>query len=306
MNGVAGSGIAKACKKEIFATHDRFYVVSTGGLPPIGFEGFDFDFLNEYGTGFDATNITSGEAQFPSGQIFHNGVDNTQQDLLNDVAAMQLFIDTYVIPTHNLNYGQGLVVGDIQWQLNPDNSVTLWVKAGTDLTWRFVFDNSGGFGNNKFNATIPTSYPYILGNSDFTCTPIQEIKEKDTCTGEETYRYVIEDGAGNLVDANGFIIGFDEANIKTECPNTVLKNYPITELVNINSTFVAGSNYFSIAYSVIGSDGTIQTTQNGVTRPLFDGESGEFRADDDKTLDNIITFITGATTMIVINAVIRA
>lgn len=51
------------------------------------------------------------------------------------------------------------------------------------------------------------------------CTPIQEVKEKDSCTGLETYRYVIEDGAGNLVDASSVIVGFDESNVLLKCPS---------------------------------------------------------------------------------------
>lgn len=57
---------------------------------------------------------------------------------------------------------------------------------------------------------------YFIANSK--CIPIQEVKEKDSCTGVETYRYIVEDSAGLLVDASSVIIGFDEANILSSCP----------------------------------------------------------------------------------------
>ena len=44
------------------------------------------------------------------------------------------------------------------------------------------------------------------------CTEIQQIKEKDTCTGLETYRFVKEDGEGNLIPYQ--LIG----DLKNNCP----------------------------------------------------------------------------------------
>lgn len=84
-----------------------------------------------------------------------------------------------------------------------------------------------------------------------------------------------------------------------------LSNYPITNIINSNSTFSTTIDYYSLSYSVIGSNGSLTTPHNGITRILFDGESGEFKGDDQKTLDNILTFTTGASTTIIINAIVK-
>ena len=59
--------------------------------------------------------------------------------------------------------------------------------------------------------------PILLGG-EAKCVGIQEIKEKDTCTGEETYRYVVENGSGKLVSASTVIANFDESKVLLSCP----------------------------------------------------------------------------------------
>ena len=61
-----------------------------------------------------------------------------------------------------------------------------------------------------------TNGVYFIANSK--CIPIQEVKEKDSCTGVETYRHITENGAGVLVDVNTVIPGFDEDNVLSSCP----------------------------------------------------------------------------------------
>lgn len=61
--------------------------------------------------------------------------------------------------------------------------------------------------------------PDIAFSASEICTPIQEIKEKDSCTGEETYRYVIEDLNGNLVKVESIYPDFVEADVLLECPS---------------------------------------------------------------------------------------
>lgn len=59
------------------------------------------------------------------------------------------------------------------------------------------------------------------------CIVIQEIKEKDTCTGEETYRYVIEDWSGNLVPVTDIYPAFTENDVLTKCPEQII---PVIEI----------------------------------------------------------------------------
>ena len=82
-------------------------------------------------------------------------------------------------------------------------------------------------------------------------------------------------------------------------------NNPVTTAVLQNSTFSTTTDYLYVSYTVQGTNGTIQTAANSTTRTLLDGETGEFRADNNNTLSNIITFTTGADTTVVVNGIIR-
>lgn len=138
------------------------------------------------------------------------------------------------------------------------------------------------------------------------CTPIKEAITT-LCDGSQTYQYLMEDGAGGFTDATTTIAGWDESNvfIQSCVQQQSINNSPITTLVNNNSTFTITTDFFSVSYVVIGSGATIETPHNSFTRNLFDGESGEFRADDGKTLDNTIIFTTTTNSKIIINAIIR-
>jgi hypothetical protein len=68
------------------------------------------------------------------------------------------------------------------------------------------------------NKIFATHDRYYYDDVAQECYTVQEIKEKDSCTGLETYRYVTEDGNGILVDASVFIPNFDEDNIVFNCP----------------------------------------------------------------------------------------
>lgn len=83
--------------------------------------------------------------------------------------------------------------------------------------------------------------------------------------------------------------------------DTPINNTPSTELILNGGTFLVQYPYKSVAYVVIGNNGTITTAVNGVTRPLFDGESGEFKCDEEKTFTNSIEFISGPNTTIILN-----
>ena len=138
------------------------------------------------------------------------------------------------------------------------------------------------------------------------CTPIKETITT-LCDGTQTYQYLMEDGAGGFTDATTTIVGWDESNvfIQSCVQQPSVNNNPITTLINNSSTFTITTDFFSVDYVVIGNDATIQTPHNSFTRNLFDGESGEFRADDGKTLNNTIIFTTGPNSRIIINAIMR-
>lgn len=142
-----------------------------------------------------------------------------------------------------------------------------------------------------------------------TCTPIQELISRNTCSDVITYQYLMEDGNGGFTDATTTIVGWDENNVFVQsCMQPTVEevlNNPITFLLAANSSFTTTTDYLSVSYLVKGNNATITTAHNGITRILFNNESGEFKADDSKTLDNTITFTTGANSRVVVNAITR-
>jgi hypothetical protein len=200
------------CKKEIFATHDRVYVEAQ---IPTNIVGFDFDPTTYSCAGTDLSTVEFGDFQGCFGQAIP-----TTPIAASDAVAVNNHINTVILPLYNACSGQPpLVAGDIIYQYNADLTATVWYN-NTVVLYPFNFV-VGTLGANslcqKIEPTIPTIHTFT-GNIDYYCTNIQEIKEKDSCTGEETYRFVIEDLAGNLVDAISIIPNWDEKKIKTSCP----------------------------------------------------------------------------------------
>lgn len=105
------------------------------------------------------------------------------------------------------------------------------------------------------------------------CIPIQEIKEKDTCTDIESYRYIVENGSGLLVDINEIVIGFNEDNIVLECPvsdcwtpTSICKCYgggseTIYEDTDFNLDISFSSSLNSITWGSTGADSSDIITQ---------------------------------------------
>jgi len=164
------------CKKEIFATHDRFYRSTISNLqvwtllskyndphPDANLYGPTFTYIGDNVTG-----------THPSGPYSGNGI--------NGWMVYSVLSTTQPIDDSNGHY---------------------WILGQPDSFGTFTF--------NRINANL-------LAPENISCIAIQEIKEKDSCTGEETYRYIIEDGTGKLVPASDVIVGFDEANVLIKCP----------------------------------------------------------------------------------------
>jgi hypothetical protein len=199
------------CKKEIFATHDRVYVEAQ---VPTNIVGFDFDPTTYSCAGVDLSTVEFVEFQGCYGQ----SIPPSPIPAINAVAVNN-YINSVIMPLYNACSGQApLVSGDIIYQYNADLTGTVWYNATVVLyPFNFVVSQLGlNSVCQKIEPTIPTTHTFTEV-IDYLCTSIQEIKEKDTCTGVESYRYVIESG-GLLVDAVPFFVNFDEKNIKTSCP----------------------------------------------------------------------------------------
>lgn len=214
----------KGCKKEIFATHDRF--ISVPGVP-VGFVAYEM--TNDLPTqGLDVSNAyfhliyptLNGVTSDPIGPQLTEYFANPQNGILwSDIAGVQAVID-FVLPS------MGLSVGDVVYAINTSNLPIFFLSptAVTELangTYLHIYwgdTNVHSSYNEKADVTVIAANPNILLGGEDKCVGIQEIKEKDTCTGEETYRYVIENLNGDLVKVTDIYPNFTEADVLLECP----------------------------------------------------------------------------------------
>lgn len=220
------------CKKEIFATHDRY--ILTPGIPA---NAVAYEMTNDLPTqGLDVSNAyfhliyptLNGTAGNPIGPQLTEYFANPQSGILwSDIAGVQAVID-FVLPL------MGLSVGDIIYTINTSNLPIFFLSptAVTELTnntYLHIYwgvDATHNNYNEKADVTVIANNNEILLGGESECITVQEIKEKDTCTGEETYRWVVEDGTGNLVEASTLIVGFDEALLSST--NCSCSSNPVT------------------------------------------------------------------------------
>lgn len=213
----------ECCKKEIFATHQKFYEVPdiqdgmvayelTNNLTTQGLDAFNSYFHLIYPT-------LNGSAGVPIGIQLTEYFSNTQDGILwTNIAGVQAVID-FVLPSMNLN------VGDVVYAINTSNLPIFFLSpsAVTELannTYLHIYWGALSTHNNyneKADVTVIASNSNILLGAGTKCIGIQQIKEKDTCTNLETYRYIIEDGTGNLVDVTDIIPNFDENKVLFKC-----------------------------------------------------------------------------------------
>lgn len=218
------------CKKEIIATHDRYFLASS---IPSNLTAYQLSStLNT--NGGNATNmylhliygVLNGSAVDPPlgsdlQDYFatpHTGV------LFTDISTIQSIVNA-ILPQI------GLLVGDAIYAVNTDNE-PIWflsqsaINELTNSTYLHIYFGSDSTWNSYTQkadvSVLATNSNILLGGSGYTCINVQEIKEKDTCTGLETYRFVTEDGNGNLVDAST-LSGWDETKLLGECPKLLEK-----------------------------------------------------------------------------------
>lgn len=218
-------GACVVCRKEIFATHDRYITVPSA---PAGFVAYEM--TNDLPTqGLDVSNsyfhliypTLNGVTSDPIGPQLTEYFANPQNGILwSDIAGVQAVID-FVLPLMNLS------VGDVVYAINTSNLPIFFLSptAVAELannTFLHIYWGSVDTHNNyneKADVNVVAANPNILLGGENKCVGIQEIKEKDSCTGFETYRYVVEDGNGILVDVSTIIMNFDESNVLLKCPS---------------------------------------------------------------------------------------
>lgn len=217
-------GECHECKKEIFATHQRFYLI-----PGIPVGAVAYEMTNDLPTqGLDVSNAyfhliyptLNGTQNIAYGPQLTDYFANPQLGILwSNITGVQAVID-FVLPS------MGLSVGDVIYAINTTN-LPIFLLSPTAVaelannTFLHIYWGSVDTHNNyneKADVNVLAQNPNILLGGVDKCLPIQEIKEKDTCTGEETYRYVIEDLNGNLVKVTSIYPDFVESDVLLECP----------------------------------------------------------------------------------------
>jgi hypothetical protein len=228
----------ECCKKEIFATHQRYYVTSGIGIPSNYVAYWLGEIMETWlgQVGADTSNcfihathgILNGVADGGVGTDLISPFTGTTPGIpLTNVSLVQSMTN---ISAANM----GLASTDLIYAITNDNQ-PVWFLSPAAIAllpnntylhpYMYFTDTPGTYNECDINIAAPYTIADVQQTSaqggEITCTPIQEIKEKDGCTGEETYRYVTEDGTGQLLDASIVITNFDEANVKTECPTVV-------------------------------------------------------------------------------------
>lgn len=221
------------CKKEIFATHIKYHYVS-GTNVPAGYTAYEMTTLLPVRyVGGSASNVylhcilptlNGGTQPITYGGQLNDYFTNTQPGIIfTDVATIQAMVNASALD-------MGLQTSDFIYDVV--NNQPIWylsaaaVAAISSSTYLHVYFGQDSTYNSYDEKSDVIS---VAGIIPTTCDQIQQVKEKDSCTEAETYRYIIEDGAGNLVDAASIIIGFDEANVVISCPDPIIEEFDIKE-----------------------------------------------------------------------------
>ena len=271
-------GECVVCKKEIFAVHDRYITV-----PSVPAGAVAYEMTNDLPTqGLDVSNAyfhliyptLNGVTSDPIGPQLTEYFANTQLGILwSDIAGVQAVID-FVLPS------MGLSVGDVVYAINTSNLPIFFLSpsAVTELannTYLHIYWGALSTHNNyneKADVTVIASNSNILLGAGTKCIGIQQIKEKDTCTGEETYRYVIEDLNGNLVKVESIYPDFVEADVLLECP--IIEKLPTQRIhqnfvVTGTTPLVIPSGAISISVTKTNNTGVVNISgDNGTNFPL--------------------------------------
>lgn len=210
------------CKKEIFATHIKWL-----NVPAVAYEMVP-TLANHYWWANDATNtyihliypIQAGTSLTPIWPQLTEYFANPQNWVLfTDVATIQAMTDNALLQ-------MWLSVWDAIYAVNTDNE-PIWILSPTaeaelaNSTYLHIYywtvDTHNSY-DQKADVNAIATNPNILlwGAWTWSCKPIQEIKEKDSCTWLETYRYIIEDGAWNLVPVTDVYPAFVESDVLHE------------------------------------------------------------------------------------------
>ena len=230
---VIADGYCEPCKKEIFATHIKYHYIA-GDPIPAGYVAYQpTTTLDVRYPGGNASNVylhcilpilNGSQTPVSYGGQLNDYFANPQPGIIfTDVATIQAMIDASAVDMglQASDFIYAVVNNQPIWYLSPAA-----IAAIPSPTYLHIYFGQTPDHNQYDEKADVTVLANVIPPS---CTPIQQVKEKDSCTGAETYRYIIEDGAGNLVDASSVIVGFDEANVVISCPQPVVEEFDIKE-----------------------------------------------------------------------------
>ncbi|HPP18718.1 MAG TPA: hypothetical protein PLT51_01930 [Candidatus Dojkabacteria bacterium] len=230
-------GECHECKKEIFATHQRYYVTEGNAIPSNYVAYWVGEIMETWlgQVGADTSNCFIHATDGILNGVADGGVGT---DLISPFTAttpgMPLTNVSLVQSMTNISAASmGLSSTDLIYAITNDNQ-PVWFLSPAAIAllpnntylqpYMYFTDTPGTYNKCDINIAAPYTIADVKQTSaqggQSTCTPIQEIKEKDSCTGLETYRYITEDGTGNLVDINTVIPNFDETKVLLSCPES--------------------------------------------------------------------------------------
>ena len=265
------------CKDVPFASHIKYYPQS-GFIAPAGYTPFDF--CQTFNSAIGTTNATDSyihaiygivsstpvidlnadDATSPFDSSLHGGI------LATDTVTIQNAIDVAVV-------AMGFSIGEAIYTITTSNEIALWcspalssaIAGGTYIQLYIGPSSVNGNYTNKVDITCSLSITnndiLIPLSSNTTCIPVQEIKYKNTCTGVETYKYVVENGFGLLVLASTVITGFDEEQIKESCP--VFEKAGMIQFVGTTTISIPASGV--ISFTVTANNGSWDISFDGGT-----------------------------------------
>lgn len=247
------------CKKEIFATHIKWIATPWVPANSVAYE-MSTTVAATYWWANDATNtyihliypVQSGSHLTPIWPQLTEYFGNPQNWVLfTDVATVQAMTDNALVQ-------MWLSVWDAVYAVNTDNEPIWFLSPAAvavlwDPTYLHIYYGTSDAHNSydqKADVTnIASNSNISLWGWTWSCVPIQEVKEKDSCTGLETYRYIIEDGTGNLVPVTDIYPAFIEADVLHEPCVVPINEVAWWVLVTTGNTFTIPANTVSFTVS---------------------------------------------------------
>ncbi len=261
-------GECHECKKEIFATHQRYYVTE-GNAIPSNYVAYWVGKTLENWFGFPGANASNSYIHATYGILAGTGDGGVGTDLISPFSTpttgMPLTDVTLVQNMTNISVtNMGLATSDYIYAITNDDQPVWFLSPAAVAqlpvsTFLHPYAGPTDVPGQYYKADVTQIAPYTIADvkqtsaqgGQSTCTPIQEIKERDTCTGEETYRWVVENGNGILVPADTIIASFDEADVtsvpcacsSTPTPTIKVRNHYV---VVGTTPLVIPSGYISV------------------------------------------------------------